>query len=112
MQDVTSCPAYPPHYYTLVVVEDSGENLTDLIVQTELATGGNVIRIVVSDLMDNTHYLYHVIATNEFGSSHQSASMEIGMFLTLFLPCFYCSFTQLLLMFRVSPCVRLTAQIT
>ena len=82
MQDATSCPAYPPHNYTLVVVEDSGENLTDPIVQTELANGGSVIRIAVSDLMENTHYLYSVIATNEFGSSHQSTSMGIGMFLT------------------------------
>ena len=79
MQDATSCPAYPPHNYTLVVVEDSGENLTDPIVQTELATGANVIRIAVSDLMENTNYLYYMMSTNQFGSQ-QSASMGIGMF--------------------------------
>ena len=59
--------------------------MTDPISQTAMATG-NLIRIVVSDLMENTHYLYHVMATNQFGSSssNQSASMGIGMFLDIF----------------------------
>ena len=78
MQNVTSCPHYPPHNYTLVVEEDSAGNLTDLIVELAMASG-ILIRIVVSDLMENTHYLYYVIATNQFGSQ-QSASMGIGMF--------------------------------
>ena len=84
MQNVTPCPYYPPHNYTLVVEEDSTGNMTDPISLTAMATG-NLIRIVVSDLMENTHYLYHVIATNQFGSSQQSASMGIGiLFLDIF----------------------------
>ena len=59
--------------------------MTDPISLTAMATG-NLIRIVVSDLMENTHYLYHVMATNQFGSSQQSASMGIGnlLFLDIF----------------------------
>ena len=83
MQNVTPCPYYPPHNYTLVVEEDSEGNSTDPISQTAMATG-SLIRIGVSDLMENTYYLYHVMATNQFGSSHQSTSMGIGMFLTFF----------------------------
>ena len=74
MQVITSCPDYPPHNYTLVVV---GDSWTDPIFQTALATGGSVIKI---DLMWNTHYLYYMISTNRFGSSHQSASVGIGRY--------------------------------
>ena len=56
--------------------------MTDPISQTAMATG-NLIRIVVSDLIENTYYLYHVIVTNQIGSQ-QSDSMEIGMFLDIF----------------------------
>ena len=60
-----------------MVVEDSEENMT---VETALATG-SVIRIVANDLIEDTHYMYYVVATNQFGSSNQSTSMGIGMFL-------------------------------
>ena len=75
IQDVTSCPAYPPHNYTLVVVEDSEENMT---AETALATG-SVIRIDAHNLMEDTHYFYYVVATNQFGSSNQSAHIRIGI---------------------------------
>ena len=58
-----------------MVVEDSEENMT---VETALATG-SVIRIVVNDLMEDTHYMYYVVATNQFGSGNQSTSTRIGM---------------------------------
>ena len=58
-----------------MVVEDSEENMT---VETALATG-SVIRIVVNDLMEDTHYMYYVVATNQFGRSNQSTSIRIGM---------------------------------
>ena len=74
MQNFVSCPAYPPHNYTLVVVEDSEENMT---VEAALATG-SVIRIVVNDLIEDTHYMYYVVATNQFGRSNQSTPIRIG----------------------------------
>ena len=60
-----------------MVVGDSEENMT---VETSLATSGtSVIRIVVNDLIEDTHYMYYVVATNQFGSSNQSTSIRIGM---------------------------------
>ena len=58
-----------------MVVEDSEENMT---VETALAIG-SVIRIDANNLMEDTQYLYYVVATNLFGSSNQSAPIRIGM---------------------------------
>ena len=77
IQHIVLCLDYPPHNYTLMV-EDPEGNMTDPIVQTSLATG-SVIRIVVNDLIKDTRYLYYVVATNQFGSSKKSASVEISM---------------------------------
>ena len=76
MQNVAPCPnKSPPDNYTFVtVVKDSERSMN---VQTSLATG-SVIRIVVNDLMEDTRYLYYVVATNQFGSSNKSASVEIS----------------------------------
>ena len=74
IQDTVFCRDYPPHNYTLMV-EDLEGNMTYIIVQTSLATG-SVIRILVNDLMEDTRYLYYVMATNQFGSS-QSNSIRI-----------------------------------
>ena len=75
MQNVAPCPSkQPPDNYTFVI-KDSEKNVN---IQTSLATG-SVIRIVVNDLMEDTQYWYYVVATNQFGSSNQSASVEISM---------------------------------
>ena len=71
IQDTVFCLDYPPHNYTLMA-EDPEGNMTDPIVQTSLATG-SVIRIVVNDLMEDTRYLYYVVATNQFGSTRSSS---------------------------------------
>ena len=68
IQHIVLCLDYPPHNYTLMV-EDPEGNMT---IQTSLATG-SVIRIVVNDLMEDTRYLYYVVATNQFGSSRSSS---------------------------------------
>ena len=66
IQHIVLCLDYPPHNYTLMVEAYSERNTTDPIVQASLATG-SVIRIVVNDLMEDTRYLYYVVATNQFG---------------------------------------------
>ena len=68
IQHTVFCLDYPPHNYTLMVEEPEG-NTT---IQTSLATG-SVIRIVVNDLMEDTRYLYYVVATNQFGSARSSS---------------------------------------
>ena len=74
MQDSTRCPEYPVHNYTLVVVDSEGNRAT----QTSQATG-NIVNITISGLRENTHYSYHVLATNQFGDSNSSTSVvEIG----------------------------------
>ena len=73
LQDVTSCPEYPVHNYTLVVVDSEGNRTT----QTSQATG-DVVNIAISGLRENLRYSYHVIATNQFGDSNRSTPVEIG----------------------------------
>ena len=122
MQNVASCPSNPlSNNYTLVVKDSVN-------VQTSLATG-SVIRIVVNDLMEDTRYLYYVVATNQFGSSNQSASVEISMYYILatfdvqgvsifrvdtthYSILLHVSSLQPLLMCRVSPYFRLTPHTT
>ena len=58
--------------YTLVVVDSEGSR----VAQTSQATGG-VVDIVIRGLVENTRYWYHVIATNQFGSSSPSTPVEI-----------------------------------
>ena len=77
IQHTVFCP-YPPDNYTLVV-EDPEGNITDTIVEAI----GSVIGIVVNDLMEDTQYLYYVMATNQFGSS-TSSSVGICKFFVLF----------------------------
>ena len=71
IQHTVICLDFPPHNYTLMV-EDPERNMADPIVQASLATG-SVIRIVVNDLMEDTRYLYYVVATNQFGSRSLSS---------------------------------------
>ena len=71
IQDVSSCPEYPVHNYTLVVVDSEGSRTT----QTSQATG-DIVNIAISGLRENTRYSYYVIATNEFGDSNPSARQE------------------------------------
>ena len=54
MQNVAPCPSKPPPDNYTFVIKDSERNVN---VQTSLATG-SVIRIVVTDLMEDTRYLY------------------------------------------------------
>ena len=65
---VISCPE---RNYTLVVVDSEGTRAT----QTSQATG-DVVNIVVRDLRENTRYRYHVVATNRFGNSDPSTTVE------------------------------------
>ena len=77
LQDTSPCPDYVLSY--TLVVEDSEGNRTVLTVQ---ATGG-VVDIVVDNLVEDTRYWYHVIATNQFGSK-QSFPVEICKCIRLF----------------------------
>ena len=103
IQDTVFCLDYPPHNYTLMV-EDPEGNVTDPIVQTSLATG-SVIRIVVNDLMEDTRYLYYVVATNQFGSRSLS-SVGICKSIIISLYCIHVLSPSLqpLLMCRASLC--------
>ena len=106
IQNVASCPNNPLSSNYTFVVKDS------VNVQTSLATG-SVVRVVVNDLMKDTRYLYYVVATNQFGSSNQSASVEISISYTLLITVLlHVSSLQPLLMCRVSPYVRLTPHTT
>ena len=69
------CPYYPTHNYTLMV-EDPEGNTT---IQTSLANG-SLIKIDAEYLMEDTRYWYYVVATNQFGSSNNSVSVEISMY--------------------------------
>ena len=73
MQNVNNmhCPDYPPLSYTLVV-EDAGG-----VAGQTVPASGSVISITVGNLMEDTHYLYYVVATNQIGNSSKSASVEI-----------------------------------
>ena len=55
----------------ILVVQNSEGNRT-----VSSHGNGDVVEIVVTNLMVNTRYWYHVIATNQFGSS-QSTPVEI-----------------------------------
>ena len=78
IQDI-SCPQYPVHNYTLVVVDSEGNRTT----QTSQATG-DIVSIAISGLRENTRYRYHVIATNQFGDSNRSTPVKIGEKKTFF----------------------------
>ena len=67
LQDVTACPEYPVHNYTLVVVDSEGNRAT----QTSQTTG-DIVNISISGLIENPCYSYYVIATNQFGNSRPS----------------------------------------
>ena len=55
-----------------MVVDSEGNRTT----QTSQATG-DIVNIAISDLIENTRYSYHVIATNQFGNSNPSTAVEI-----------------------------------
>ena len=111
IQHTVFCLDYPPHNYTLMV-EDPEGNMTDPIVQTSLATD-SVIRILVNVLMEDTRYLYYVVATNQFGST-RSSSVGICKSIIISLYCIHVLSPSLqpLLVCKVSPYVRLTPHTT
>ena len=73
MQAVNSCPEYPVHNYTLVVVDSEGNRAT----QTSQATG-DIVNIAISGLREDTRYSYQVLGTNQFGDSNPSSPVDIG----------------------------------
>lgn len=66
--------------YTLVLEDLEGNEF----IQPSLVTKtSNVVSMVAEGLMENSYYFYSIIASNQFGSSNQSAPIEIGK-------CLYC----------------------
>ena len=66
------CPEYPVLNYTLVVVNSEG-GITTQISQAP----GDVVNIAISGLREDTCYIYQVLATNQFGNSNPSISVEV-----------------------------------
>ena len=70
MQTVMECPDYPITNYAVVVEESDGN-------RTLQATSPVTCNSININLMENQQYRFYVIATNQFGSSDDSTSMEI-----------------------------------
>ena len=63
MCHIVQCAVYP-NDYTLMVSRDG---FLEIAMNSTESTAGDILSIVVKNLLENTHYSYYVIATNPFG---------------------------------------------
>ncbi len=70
IQAISPCPDYR---YSLHLEDSDGNRLNQTI-----STSGPVVNFSINGLMENVHYLYYVMASNQFGDSNMSALVEIS----------------------------------